>query len=207
MSNETKILELHSPTRRIKLVTPSPAEDETIAAFRVEPATLRYLEFLPKTMTTEEATARRESRAKNPAILDLHVFIRLDDGTFEFCGSTGVFSIDELQKSCEAGILVASKWQGQGLSAEIFYTLWEYIFEQRGLHRISMETSVDNAPMRGWLEKVGGIVQEGTRREAWTDNAGGWTNVASYAILESEWRSSVKARLEKRIMARASTSA
>ncbi|KAJ2916791.1 hypothetical protein MD484_g3668, partial [Candolleomyces efflorescens] len=195
-------LTLYSPSRRVKLVPPTEPTDEAVAILRTDPITLRYLKFLPQTMTTEENRVRRETRAKDPQILDLLAYVRGEDGSYELGGTTGVFHMDNLQKCCEAGILVAPKFQGQGVTAEIFYTLFTYIFEEKGFHRIGMETAMENMPMRGWLEKVADIRQEGVKKEWWTDMAGGWTDVGSYAILDWEWRDKVKERLEKRIASR-----
>ncbi|KAJ2925121.1 hypothetical protein H1R20_g11959, partial [Candolleomyces eurysporus] len=205
MAQTPATLTLYSPSRRVKLVTPSQADDEAVAILRTHPVTLRFLKFLPETMTAEEVRERRENRAKDSRILDLIVYVRGEDGSYEVGGSTGVFSMDDLQKSCEAGILVAPKFQGQGVSTEVFYTLFAYTFEERGFHRISMETSMENLPMRGWLEKTANIRQEGIKKEWWTDNAGGWTDVGSYAILDREWRDKVKERLEKKMTSRNQT--
>ncbi|KAJ3550002.1 hypothetical protein NMY22_g677 [Coprinellus aureogranulatus] len=202
MAASQESLILYSPSKRVKLTLPIPEYDEEIAALRCAPTTLRYLKFFADKYTTEEARARRELRAKDPSILDLYVFALNDDGEYELAGSTGVFNLDGLQKSCEGGILVAPKFVGKGLTAEIFYTLFKYIFEERGFHRISFETSMENEPMRGWFEKAAGIRQEGVKKEWWSDGRGGWTDVGSYALLDREWEAEVKARLEKRIATR-----
>ncbi|KAF5317402.1 hypothetical protein D9611_003934 [Ephemerocybe angulata] len=196
----SKHIVLYSPSRRVKLETPTAEFDEAVAILRTEPGTRKYLlGHLPATMTMEESKERRESRSKDPKILDFSAYVRQEDGSYELGGSTGVFNIDTIQNTCEAGILVATKYQGKGVTAEIFYALWTYLFEERGFHRVTLETAMENAPMRGWLERVAGVRQEGTKIECWADKAGGWTDVASYALLEREWKASIKARLEKRI--------
>ncbi|TEB38359.1 acyl-CoA N-acyltransferase [Coprinellus micaceus] len=195
---------LYSPSKRVKLTRPDTKLDEAIAALRCAPTTLEYLKILPAHFTAEEAKARRESRAKDATILDLYAFALNEGGEYELAGPTGVFSVDNFHKTCEAGIIIAPKFLGKGLTAENFYTLFQYIFEEKGFHRISFETSAENEPMRGWFEKVAGIRQEGLRKEWWMDGLGGWTDVASYAILEREWNAEVKARLEKRIRVKSS---
>ncbi|KAF6760298.1 hypothetical protein DFP72DRAFT_988520 [Ephemerocybe angulata] len=170
----SKHIVLYSPSRRVKLETPTAEFDEAVAILRTEPGTRKYLlGHLPATMTTEESKERRESRSKRPQ----------DPRPQCLGGSTGAFNIDTIQNTCEAGILVATKYQGK----------------ERGFHRVTLETAMENAPMRGWLERVAGVRQEGTKIECWADKAGGWTDVASYALLEREWKASIKARLEKRI--------
>ena len=114
--------------------------------------------------------------------------------------------MDTTQRSCEAGIIIAPKFHGQNLTAEILYTLFHYIFEEKQFHRISLETSSENAPMRGWLEKVAGMRLEGIRKEWWTDNAGGWLDVCGYAVLEREWKGWMKQRLLERVNGTKTTS-
>ncbi|KAF5338153.1 hypothetical protein D9611_014560 [Ephemerocybe angulata] len=193
---------LYSPSRRLMITTPTPEHDAQTTILRTDPTARRYLpSHLPEAMTIDEARERRESRAKDPSILDLNVLVQQEvDGPYiELAGSLGISKIYKYQRSCEIGILVATKYHGQGFASEIFFTVWTYLFEELKLHRVSLETAMANAPMRGWLEKVAGVVQEGMRRECWTDNEGGWIDVASYAVLDWEWRERVKGRLEARI--------
>jgi RimJ/RimL family protein N-acetyltransferase len=206
MAASEEFITLYSPTKRVKLTSPIPELDESIAALRCAPTTLRYLKFFPETFSTEEARARRESRAKETNLIDLYVFALGDDGEYELAGSTGVFNVDNLFKCCEGGILVAPKFVGKGLTAEIFYTLFQYMFDEKGFHRMSFETSMENEPMRGWFEKAAGVRLEGVKKEWWTDKQGGWTDVASYALLESEWREEVKGRLKKRMLVKSGRS-
>ncbi|EAU91609.1 hypothetical protein CC1G_12088 [Coprinopsis cinerea okayama7 len=187
---------LYSPDKQIRLTPPTCAEDEQVSVLRSDPIVRRYLRFMPP-ITVPEVTQRRLTRSQDPRILDYNVFL---GDTTELIGMTGVFNIDTLQKSCEAGIVMASNVQGKGLSTKVFYTLLKDVFEMRGFHRVTFETGEDNAPMRGWLEKVAGARLEGKRIEAWVDSVnGGRTNVCSYAILEWEWRGKVKDALEKKM--------
>ncbi|KAF9465032.1 acyl-CoA N-acyltransferase [Collybia nuda] len=188
---------LHSPTGRIRLVYPSSEDDEATAAVREHPMSLQYLRFLPKKVTPEDTRNRREQRAEKPEIIDFNIHIVNPDGTTTFAGTTGIFNVDLEHESFEAGILVSPDLQRGGFATEALYTLLKYAFEEKNLHRGNFETSEDNLPMRSWLENVLGAKLEGKRREAWKESEGRYRDVTSYSILEQEWTSYAKARLEK----------
>ncbi|TFK23158.1 acyl-CoA N-acyltransferase [Coprinopsis marcescibilis] len=189
---------LFSPDNRVKLVPPSSEHDEDVAILRSDPVSLRYLRFM-QPITAAGVAERRETRGKDPRILDFNV-LYLDDQTsnWRVVGCTGIFSIDDMQGSCETGILLSSSVHGKGLATSVLYTLLKYVFEERGLYRTTFETAEDNAPMSGWLDRVGAR-REALRLEAWTDGSGGRTNVLSYAMLAREWREKVKSVLEGRM--------
>lgn len=185
---------LFSPSKRFRFNAPLEADDVQVAALRSDPDILKFLRFMSPT-TVPAVAERRLTRSKDARILDYNVFL---DSTGELVGMTGVFHIDETQKSCETGILVCPRLHGKGASTEILYTLLRHIFEERGFHRTVFQTSEDNLPMRGWLEKAAGARLEATRVDAWTDSAEGWVTVKEYAILDREWPE-MKERLEKRM--------
>jgi len=92
-----------------------------------------------------------------------------------------------------------------GSATEILYTLLKYVFEERKFHRTTFETGVDNVNMGRWLQNVAGARLEAERKECWKEGDGKYTDVHSYAILEWEWADKIKARLEERIRAGASS--
>lgn len=198
-------VELVSPFGRIRLAPPTPQEDVAVSILRSDPISRKYLRFMPEQISVAEVAARRESRAKDPRILDLYAYMVNEDGSSRFVGLSGVFNIDEVNGSCEAGILVSPELHGKGTATEILYTLLKYVFEERKFHRTTFETGVDNVNMGGWLQNVAGVRLEAERKECWKEGDGKYTDVHSYAILEWEWADRIKARLEERIRARASS--
>ncbi|KDR75775.1 hypothetical protein GALMADRAFT_248462 [Galerina marginata CBS 339.88] len=190
---------LESPWKRIKLVPPSPSDDEAVAYCRTHPITRRFLRFLPEQMTVEEVRARRETRAEDKRMLDLHIHLCSEDGTTRFAGMSGYFNIDEFHSSCEAGIIISPDLQGINLATEVFYVLLRYIFEEKKFHRVVFETSADNTGMQGWLEKVACARLEAQRKECWKLLDGTFADVKGYAILDREWKDNIKMRLEVRM--------
>jgi len=190
---------LESPWRKVKLVPPSAIDDEAVAACRTHPVTRRFLRFLPTHMTVDEVKVRRESRAEDSKILDFHIHRLQEDGTGRFTGLTGYFNLDTANGSCEAGIIVTPDLHGKNLATEVFYVLLQYIFEAQRLHRVTFETSSNNIPMQSWLGDVAGIRLEAERKECWKQDDGTFADVKGYAILDWEWRDTVKSRLARRL--------
>ncbi|KAH6910370.1 acyl-CoA N-acyltransferase [Coprinopsis sp. MPI-PUGE-AT-0042] len=198
-STSASTIVLLSPDEHIRLAPPTSAEDEQVAVLRSDPKTRRFLRFWPESISVQEVAERRETRLKDPKILDFNVFDDSPQGGGKFIGISLAFNIDDTHRSCEAGIAIISEAAGKGLSTVIFYTLLKYVFEERGMHLVTFHTAEDNAPMRGWLEKVAEARLEATQVDWWADGQGGWTTVKGYAILDHEWKGKVKSNLKKRM--------
>ena len=183
------------------MVPPSAIDDEAVAACRTHPVTRRFLRFLPTHMTVNEVRVRRESRAEDSRIVDFYIHHLQEDGTGRFAGLTGYFNLDTANGSCEAGIIVVPDLHGKNLATEVFYVLLQYIFEAQKLHRVTFETGSNNIAMQSWLENVAGIRLEAERKECWKQVDGTFADVKGYAILDWEWRDTVKSRLTKRLNA------
>lgn len=177
------------------------AEDHDVAILRSDPIIRRYLPIMPESISAEEVGIRREKRAQMEDVVDLQVFLCTCDPP-KFVGVTGLYDIDEQNKSCCIGILIASERFREGLATETLYTLMQYAFEDEALHmhRLTFHTAADNVQMQGWLENVVGAVQEFRYREAWK-SGDKWVNTVGYSVLDREWRESVKEKLEKRLQA------
>ncbi|KAG7098687.1 hypothetical protein E1B28_000601 [Marasmius oreades] len=191
---------LNSPTGRLQLAPADGANDEANAKIRCHAVTRQYLRLLPEHCSTEDARKLREERLTDPSKLEFHVYTVDKDGNKQFVGGTMIFYIDESQKSCEVGIILSADVHRGGVATDVFYALLTYIFEERGFHRVTFETSAENLAMRGWLEKVADARLESRRVEAWKDvGDGGYSDVTGYAILDREWKERVKANLARKL--------
>lgn len=122
-----------------------------------------------------------------------------DGNSYVFAGVTGIFNYSPEHLCGELGLIIHPSFQGQGLTTPVFYTLFNYLFNEHNFHRILMETSTENTAMNGWFTKVGGSRLEGTRIKALRKENDEWMDMNSYAILEEEWAESVKERLERKM--------
>ncbi|KAF7355789.1 Ribosomal-protein-alanine acetyltransferase [Mycena sanguinolenta] len=192
---------LPSKSGRLTLVPPSEVDDVYVAALRCRPETRRYLRYLPEFFSVTDARDRRLSRELDSTLVDFHIHLPSTqaDAPSSFIGTTGIFKIEEVNKSCEVGILISSDYFRGGFATEALHRVLLYVFEERNLHRAEFVTSADNLAMRGWLDKAGATL-EGTKRGAWADpTTGGYDDACVYGILQEEWMASVKGRLEARI--------
>ena len=195
---------LTSPSGRIKLLPPDPLYDEEVALLRSHPESRRFITFWPPICTVDFVIARRESRARDPTVVDLYVFLCDDEGTKPcFIGITGLFNIDTMNETCSVGILIHPDYFRGGYATQTLYTVLKFAFEDdsKNMHRVSFETAESNVNMRGWLENVVGHKPEFRWREAWSVHAepGKRQDVLGYAILRSEWAAAVKERLKAKL--------
>ncbi|KAJ7102641.1 acyl-CoA N-acyltransferase [Mycena crocata] len=193
---------LPSKSGRLTLIPPPETDDASVSVLRSHPEIRRYLRYFPEHCSVADASARRQSRARDSTVLDFHIHASTaaPGAASTFVGSTGIFRIDnEYGRSCEVGILISPDYFRGGLATDALYTILVYVFEDRKFHRAEFQTGADNAAMRGWLEKAGATL-EGRKRDIWSDpTTGGYTDVCMYSILEEEWIATVKGRLEAKM--------
>lgn len=195
-------ISLTSYTGRLKLVPPSLADDERVAILRTHPEIRRYLRFFPESLTLEQVRLAREKQAEDPQITRFNIHVIQSDGSTVFAGMGGIHNIQEDNGSCEAGILVSPDLHRGGVATDTLYTILEFAFEERHMHRVSFKTGVENVGMRKWLEKVAEADYEGTQRELWKNLDGSYSDVVEYSILEGEWRQRIRSALQNRLNGR-----
>ncbi|KAE9402494.1 acyl-CoA N-acyltransferase [Gymnopus androsaceus JB14] len=199
---------LPSRTGHITLMKPVKENDTDVAILRSHPEIRKDLRYYPEIFSPDDARLHRESRAADPTLHNFHIFqIQQPNGDREekatttlFIG-TAILHMNELHRSCEAGLLITPDIQRRGAGTDVLYTLFSYIFEELKLHRVYMKTSSTNVAMKAWLEKVAGARLEMEEREGWLDliDSRGFSDVSGYAILDWEWHGRVKGALESRL--------
>ncbi|KAJ6517534.1 acyl-CoA N-acyltransferase [Mycena vitilis] len=189
---------LTSLSGRVLLVPPTPSDDASMAALRSHPETRRYVPFFPEICTLEDARERRLSREPNAAIVDFSIYAVTPGSSPKFVGSTGIYGIDEVFKSCDAGVGICADSFRCGYATDALHRVLAYAFEERELHRVEFQTTWDNVRMRSWFEQFGATM-EGTLRDGWPDGKGGYTDACLYSILDREWTQTVKPKMEERI--------
>ncbi|KAJ7506569.1 acyl-CoA N-acyltransferase [Mycena galericulata] len=168
-----------------------PTQDATSVTFRSN--------FLSRTPVHS-----RLERGPDQSLIDFHIHTldaaaSAEQPASKFVGTTGIFHIDKANKSCEVGILISPEYFRGGLATDALYTVLVWVFEERKEHRAVFQTGADNLAMRGWLESAGASL-EGTQRALWADpTTGGYTDVCLFSILEEDWVTTVKGRLEARM--------
>jgi RimJ/RimL family protein N-acetyltransferase len=89
-------------------------------------------------------------------------------------------------RQCEIGFTIAPDYQGRGYATEAVRLLLNYLFTERGKHRITAYCDPRNAASVALLERLG-MRREGHLRES-TWAKGQWTDDLVYGLLRDEWR-------------------
>jgi RimJ/RimL family protein N-acetyltransferase len=85
----------------------------------------------------------------------------------------------------EFGISLSRDFQGQGIASEALTAIFDHLFGERGVHRITGLTDVDNTASIRLMERLG-FKREGHYRESFFDN-GEWRDEYRYALLRRDW--------------------
>ena len=113
--------------------------------------------------------------------------VALEDHEY-LVGETLLWGIDLHNRSAHVGISLLPQFRGQGLSVEVLHLLCRYGFVVRGLHRLQVETLVDNAPMLAAAARLGFERDGVLRGAAWAN--GQFTDEAVLGLLASDWSDS-----------------
>ncbi|KAJ7173874.1 hypothetical protein C8R46DRAFT_1084201 [Mycena filopes] len=163
-----------SKSGRISLFPPTKPNDTFVAELRQHPETRRYLHYYPERFSADDARTLRLSRANDTTRVDFHIQTGNDTGTNELDGAP-------------VGIFVGTTT----------------IFHIETKHGSSCEVGILISPayFRGGLatDALYTLLVYGTQRQLWLDPGVGYTDVCKYSVLQEEWRTTVKGRLEAMI--------
>jgi RimJ/RimL family protein N-acetyltransferase len=117
---------------------------------------------------------------------------RPDDAAFsvitsadeQLVGTTVLLGIDQHNRGASLGVAVRPGFRGQGLGTDIVQVMCFYAFTVLGLHRVQIDTLVDNVGMRRAAERAR-FQLEGTRRQpAWV--MGEYLDEVTYGRLSTD---------------------
>jgi RimJ/RimL family protein N-acetyltransferase len=109
-----------------------------------------------------------------------------DVASGELAGETSLWGINTHNRFAHIGISLRPSFRGRGLGTDVVRVLCEYGFSVLGLHRLQIETLVDNTSMIR-AATAAGFVREGTLRQAaWV--TGEFMDEAILGLLSSQWR-------------------
>jgi RimJ/RimL family protein N-acetyltransferase len=90
-------------------------------------------------------------------------------------------------RQCDIGFTISTEHQGHGYATEAVRLLLNYLFTERGKHRMTAYCDPRNAASVALLERLG-MRREGHLRESTWAN-GEWTDDLVYGLLAGEWQS------------------
>lgn len=115
------------------------------------------------------------------------VYVVVDKETDEIIGSTRVYSIDYLNKSCEIGsTFYGKRYRRTHVNTTVKLLLLTYAFETMGMIRVQFKTDEQNLISQKAIERIG-AKKEGTMRNERIRSTGIPRNAVVYSIIEEEW--------------------
>ena len=97
-------------------------------------------------------------------------------------GTITVVRINEKTDECEIGYCIGDAWWGQGITAEAFRAVIDFLFKEVGAQRIMAKHDVDN-PNSGKVMLKCGLQYEGTMRRAGRSSTGKLCDLKIYSVL------------------------
>jgi len=115
------------------------------------------------------------------------VYVVADNETDELFGSTRIYSIDYLNKSCEIGsTFYGKRYRRTHVNTTVKLLLLTYAFETIGMIRVQFKTDEQNLVSQKAIERIG-AKKEGTMRNERIRSTGKPRNAVVYSIIEEEW--------------------
>jgi len=130
------------------------------------------------------AAADPEEERRGPAP-DAAEFSIVELASGELAGSVELWGIDEHNRMAHVGVELLPAFRGRGLGADAVRVVCRYGFALRGLHRLQLETLVDNQAMIAVAEKLGFTREGATRGSSWVN--GGFTDDVIFGLLSDEF--------------------
>ena len=122
------------------------------------------------------------------------VYVVVNSETDELIGSTRVYSIDYLNKSCEIGsTFYGKRYQRTHVNTTVKLLLLTHAFETMSMIRVQFKTDEQNIVSQKAIERIG-AKKEGTMRNERIRSTGIPRNAVVYSIIEKEWQE-VKSKL------------
>jgi ribosomal-protein-alanine N-acetyltransferase len=108
-------------------------------------------------------------------------------GENRLIGGLGFYFWGKVYYKAELGYTVARPYWRRGIAAEAVRALMQFGFETMHLHRINVDTRMDNLASVGLMQKIG-FRPEGVRRECIQNEDGTYQSWGLYGMLEDEYR-------------------
>lgn len=127
-------------------------------------------------------------------------FIVYDKRSGKYAGSTRFYDIQMANASVQLGFTWYGKeFQGTGLNRHCKFLMLQFAFETMGMHRVEFRADARNARSIAAMKGIGCTVEDILRSNGYCDD-GTRRDSIILSILQSEWHSTVKESLEKKLI-------
>jgi ribosomal-protein-serine acetyltransferase len=108
-----------------------------------------------------------------------------------FAGSLGCHPIDWPNRNCSIGYWIEERYQGKGIMTRCCASMLDYLFDELGLHRVTIQCGVANQRSCAIPQRLG-FTRDGITREGeWVNDR--WLDLVCWGMLEQDWRARRKA--------------
>jgi RimJ/RimL family protein N-acetyltransferase len=175
------------PAERLVLRRFRRADLPTFVAYRSDPEVARYQSWsAPFPMESAERMLAELSELHPDTPGEWFQLAVALHGSPELIGDCGVHVRADDPRQAEIGFTFAPASQGRGYATEAVRRLLDYLFIERGKHRVTASCDERNLRSAALLRRVG-MRREGLMIES-TWAKGEWTNDEMYAVLRREWQ-------------------
>ena len=100
-------------------------------------------------------------------------------------GCAGCHPIDWPNKRCSIGYWIEAGWQGRGVVTRCCGALIDYLFDDLGLHRVTIQCGTGNKKSCAIPERLG-FTREGVLRQTeWVNDR--WVDMVVWGMLKHDW--------------------
>jgi ribosomal-protein-serine acetyltransferase len=104
----------------------------------------------------------------------------------EVAGAIGCHPIDWLNRNCSIGYWVDARQQGKGIVTRAVSAMLDYLFQDVGLHRVTICCGTGNSRSCAIPQRLG-FTREGMMRDAqWVNDR--WIDLVVWGILTRDWK-------------------
>ena len=102
-------------------------------------------------------------------------------------GNISVVRLGERSEYADLGYCIGSGYWNKGLMTEAAKAVINYLFKEINFHRVSISHATLN-PASGKVAQKCGLTYEGTARECFKNQKEEFLDIASYSVLQNEWK-------------------
>jgi [ribosomal protein S5]-alanine N-acetyltransferase len=174
-------------TPRLILRESVPEDAADLFSFLSDPEVQKYDDpSVPMGDISEAAAAIQSSRQRFADKLGIHwaVVLKAENRVI---GGFAFYFFERRYYNADIGYTVARPYWRRGIATEAIRALMQFGFETMHLHRINVDTRMDNIASVGLMAKLG-FRHEGARRECIRSADGSYQTWGLFGMLEDEYR-------------------
>jgi ribosomal-protein-alanine N-acetyltransferase len=176
---------LTTPRLVLRQTVPSDAAD--LFSYSSDTEVMKYdSPSVPMREITEAVAAIENSKQRFVSKESINWSIVFKDKN-RVIGGLGFYFLDRVYYKVDLGYTLARPYWRRGIATEAGRAVMQFGFETLRLHRINVDTRIDNIASVRLMEKLG-FRHEGVRRECILNDDGTYQSWALFGMLENEYR-------------------